>query len=135
MNEMQELLEKIGAVTEDINVDRVFGEPRQVGETVLIPVAQLSYGVGMGMGAGEGFPEEAPEGASEGAEEAAVGFGGGGGAGAKARPIAYIEVGPEGTKVQSIMDEQKIALAGILLSVWAVGWLGLVLKTLFSPHD
>jgi hypothetical protein len=30
------------------------------------------------------------------------------------------------------MDQQKIALAGILLSVWAVGWAGVVLKTLFK---
>lgn len=132
MTEMQQMLEKIGAVTEEVNVDRVFGAPQQVGEVTLIPVAQLSYGIGMGMGAGEEIPEEAPE---EGAEEAAVGFGGGGGAGAQARPIAYIEVGPEGTKVRPIMDEQKIAMAGMLLSVWAVGWLGLVLKTLFSPRD
>jgi hypothetical protein len=32
------------------------------------------------------------------------------------------------------MDEQKIALAGIFLSAWAVGWLAVVLKTLFKPH-
>jgi hypothetical protein len=52
--------------------------------------------------------------------------------GAKARPLAYIEVGPEGTSVQPIMDEQKVAMAGILLSAWVIGWLGLVLKTLFK---
>ncbi|MHB1319751.1 MAG: hypothetical protein ACYCYF_14150, partial [Anaerolineae bacterium] len=58
--------------------------------------------------------------------------GAGGGAGAHVRPIAYIEVGPDGTHVKPIVDEQKVALAGILLGFWAVGWVGLVLKTLFA---
>jgi uncharacterized spore protein YtfJ len=61
-----------------------------------------------------------------------VAMGAGGGAGAHARPIAYIEVGPDGTRVKPIMDEQKVALAGILLGFWAIGWVGLVLKSLFG---
>jgi len=70
--------------------------------------------------------------AEAGAEDGGAAGGGGGGAGGRARPIAYIEVGPDGTKVEPIVDEQKIALAGILLGAWAVGWVGLVLKTLFK---
>ena len=58
--------------------------------------------------------------------------GGGGGAGAKARPLAYIEIGPEGTHIRPIQDEQKIDLAGILLVAWVCGWIGLVLKTIFK---
>jgi uncharacterized spore protein YtfJ len=65
-------------------------------------------------------------------EEAALG--GGGGAGGWARPVAYIEIGPEGAHIQPIINEQRVALAGILLAAWSVGWIGLVLKTLFAPR-
>ncbi len=60
-----------------------------------------------------------------------MGSGGGGGAGGRARPIAYIEVGPEGTRVEPIVDQQKITFAGMLLGAWTIAWVGLVLKTLF----
>ena len=80
----------------------------------------------------EDVPAETTE--DEVAEKQGQGMGGAGGIGAKARPIAYIEVGPEGTKVKNIVDEQKVALGGILLTAWAVGWIGLVLKTIFSPR-
>jgi len=149
MDEIKSVLEKLGAVTQEVNVDAVFGKPEQVGDRILIPVAELLYGIGVGAGtapgdkveitAGEGAP--APEDGvleeSEAAEEGAGGTasGVGGATGAKARPIAYIEIGPDGTRVQPIVDEQKVALAGILLSAWAVGWIGLVLKTIFSRRS
>ena len=146
MDEIKAMLEKIGSVVDEINVDAVFGKPETVGERVLIPVAEIVYGFGIGVGtatpgscceeeaccaaeAGEG---EACCEAEAGKEGGGAAVGGGGGAGGRARPIAYIEVGPDGTKVEPIVDEQKIALAGILLGAWAVGWVGLVLKTLFQ---
>ncbi len=137
MKELEAMFEKLESVTQEVNVDAVFGEPEQVGEYVLIPVAELAYGMGMGGGSApsEKGAEETAEQAIEGASCDETPSGAGGGAGARARPIAYIEVGPEGTRVKAIMDEQKIALAGILLSAWAVGWLGLVLKTLFTRRS
>jgi uncharacterized spore protein YtfJ len=133
MDEIKAVLEKISAISETVNVDAVFGKPETAGDRVLIPVAEIAYGFGVGAGV-------APQGAKSPDEEEAAGptsepaVGAGGGAGGRARPIAYIEIGPDGTKVESIMDEQKIALAGILLSAWAIGWVGLVLKILFSPR-
>jgi len=59
-------------------------------------------------------------------------MGGGGGGGGMARPIAFIEVTAEGATVRPIMDEQKIALAGIFLSAWIAGCFALVLKALFG---
>ena len=129
MDEVKAVLEKIGAVTEAVNVDAVFGKPETFGDRVLIPVAEIAYGFGAGAGVGSGRDADAAE---DKAGEAAVGAGGG--AGGRARPIAYIEVGPEGTKVEAVLDEQKIALAGILLGAWTVGWLGVVLKALFKRH-
>ncbi|MBN1259579.1 MAG: hypothetical protein JXB35_02760, partial [Anaerolineae bacterium] len=65
-------------------------------------------------------------------EEPTTSSGVGGGSGAHVRPLAYIEIGPEGTAIRSIEDEQKIALAGMLLGAWIFGWIGLILKTLFK---
>lgn len=140
MEALDSIFERIDAMREEVNVDAVFGEPREVGDHVLIPVAELHYGFGVGSGTAQGTesPEEGTE-ETETTETACCEHGGtaqgaGGGAGAKARPLAYIDVGPDGVSVKSIMDEQKIALAGILLSAWAVGWLAVVLKALFSPR-
>lgn len=169
MDELKALLEKIGSIGDDINVDAVFGKPETVGERVLIPVAEIAYGFGAGFGMGgpgesccADFDDEdeaacccaddAEEEAccADGAEEEAccahdedcececcaehaevMGVGGGGGGGGRARPIAYIEIGPEGTSVKPIMDEQKIALAGMLLGAWVIAWVGMALMTLF----
>ncbi len=142
MEEIKTLLNRILEAPDQVSVDRVFGTPREAQGRVLIPVAEISYGYGAGFGTAPGECDCAchEEAESEGAE--AVGEcecicdepsgGGGGGVGGHARPLAYIEVGPEGTSVKPIIDEQKIALAGILLSAWAVGWIGLVLSTLFK---
>lgn len=134
MEAIKELFERLDKVPEEVNINAVFGTPETIDGITLIPVAEISYGFGAGVGSGpshEGDEVSADTDATEG--EAAIGAGGG--AGAKARPIAYITVGPEGASVQPIVDEQKIALAGILLGFWAVGWVGLVLKTLFTRHS
>jgi uncharacterized spore protein YtfJ len=127
MEQMQTLIDKIIEAPTQVSVDKVFGAAQQVEGRTLIPVAEISYGYGAGFGTATDEEEPVAEG-----EQPKGSSGGGGGVGAKARPLAYIEVGPEGTSVQPIMDEQKVAMAGILLSAWVIGWLGLVLKTLFK---
>ncbi|MGC9356373.1 MAG: spore germination protein GerW family protein [Anaerolineae bacterium] len=135
MKEMQTMFEKIGRISDEADVNRVFGQPKEIEGHIVIPVAEIAYGFGMGFGMGTGMEEigdeaEIPEVEEE--EKTEMGIGGGGGGGARVRPLAYIEVGPEGTQIKPVMDEQKIALAGILLSIWTVGWVGMVLKTLFK---
>ena len=144
MEQMETLLEMMEKLPSEVNVDAAFGEPEKYDDHIVIPVAEITYGYGIGFGTAEDCCMESAETPEEddstetaegdASEKHGRGMGGGGGIGAKARPIAYIEVGPEGTKVKTIVDEQKIALAGILLSAWAVGWIGLVLKTIFSPR-
>ena len=158
MEAIDALFDRLKSVSEEVNVNAVFGTPETVEGKTLIPVAEIMYGFGGGAGTGpaggsscEGecgedcdCDEECDcdgecdedcdcECHEHAGDEAAMGAGGG--AGARARPIAYIEVGPEGTRVQSIVDEQKVALAGIALAFWAVGWIGLVLKTLFTRQS
>lgn len=108
-------LEKMFAALEDLkkvaNVSAVFGEPETVGDKTIIPVAQVSYGFGMGFGEGKS-PAKDEEGAT------GEGKGAGGGGGASVRPLAVLEITPEETKLTSIVDASRIALAGIALMAW-----------------
>ncbi|MDF1513049.1 MAG: spore germination protein GerW family protein [Anaerolineae bacterium] len=150
MEQMKSLLDQMEKLSSEVNVDAVFGSPEKYDDHVIIPVAEISYGYGIGFGSAddrccsedccskeeeaccEKHAEDATD--DEMTDQTGGAVGGGGGIGAKARPIAYIEIGPDGTKVKAIVDEQKVALMGIALSIWAVGWIGLVLKTIFSPR-
>jgi uncharacterized spore protein YtfJ len=129
--EVQRLLDALADLRDKADVNVVFGEPVAVEGRTVIPVASVAYGFGMGVGhdtvAEAGATEEVPE---EEAEEAGGGAGGGGGV--LARPLAVIEVTPEGTQVQPIVDEQKVALAGGLLAGWAVFWLARTLVKIFG---
>ena len=134
MEAVKALFERLDKVPEEVNVNAVFGTPETFDGITLIPVAEIMYGFCAGEGSGPSNEcDEASADADAAEGEAAIGAGGG--AGAKARPIAYIAVGPEGARVRPIVDEQKVALAGILLGFWAIGWVGLVLKTLFTRRS
>lgn len=126
--ELEKLFETIESLKEKASVKAVFGEPEAIGERTIIPIAQVGYGFGMGFGEGKA-PEE------EEGEEAPTGRGGGGGGGATAKPIAVLEVTPETTKVIPIFDSTKIALAGILLLVWAVFLFTRTLNKIFGESQ
>ncbi len=153
MEAVRALFERLDKVLEEVNVNSVLGTPETIDGITLIPVAEIMYGFCAAVGSGpsgqcnedtECEDTECPEDdeccgdkapADSDAVEVEAAIGAGVGSGAKARPIAYIAMGPEGARVQSIVDEQKVALAGILLGFWAIGWVGLVLKTLFTRRS
>jgi len=142
MEALKALFERLDKVSEEVNVNAVFGTPETIDGITLIPVAEIMYGFCAGVGSGPSSEYDEDDecccdeaSADADAAEGKAAIGAGGGAGAKARPIAYIAVGPEGVRVQPIVDEQKVALAGILLGFWAIGWVGLVLKTLFTRRS
>lgn len=125
MNTPESLAEYLDKLPEKINVNVVFGEPRTIGDRTVIPVAEVRYAFGLTQGTNVTTgccteDEDSPKRS--------------GGLGAKARPIAYIEINKDGTRVEPIIDDQKVALAGILLVGWAAGWLGVVLKALLRPR-
>lgn len=133
--EIQQLLDAFADLRERANVNTCFGEPVTVEERTVIPVASVGYGFGLGMCQGSeiGETEETEE--TEEADDAAEMAGSGGGGGMGARPLAAIEVTPEGTRVEPIIDEQKVALAGILLGGWTVFWLGRALIGIFGRRE
>jgi uncharacterized spore protein YtfJ len=82
-----EMLEKISeSLSSKATVKSVFGEPIQVGDKTVMPVAKVAYGFGGGFGTGHtknGNPK---------------GVGGGGGGGVRAFPAGALEITPEGTR-------------------------------------
>jgi uncharacterized spore protein YtfJ len=119
--EIQNLLDHFGDLREKANVNTCFGEPVTTKDRTVIPVAEVSYAFGMGIG-------HAPLAAKEETPEKAASRGGGG---VRARPLGLVEVTPEGTWVRPIIDEQKVALAGVLLIGWAVFCLARTLVKIF----
>jgi len=99
---VQATLNKFLDTAPDVNT--VYGQPIQNGETTIIPTAEVL--VVMGFGAGYG-------GGSEQGKAAGGGGGGGGGGRAFSRPVAVVIASPEGVRVEPVVDPTKIALAAI----------------------
>jgi uncharacterized spore protein YtfJ len=102
----------------------VFSQPLQAGEYTVITAAEVGIGLGYGYGGGGG---RGPAGDERNTEEATeqgygIGAGGAGGGGAWSRPVAAIEIGPHGVRVEPIVDPTKIALAFFttLISMFAL---------------
>jgi uncharacterized spore protein YtfJ len=91
----------------------VFGEPVKAGDYTLITASEVGAGGGFGFGFGGGvspvdISREAP---GEKKEDNSGGSGIGGGGGSAGRPVAAIIIGPEGVRVEPVVDVTKIALA------------------------
>ena len=136
----------VEGLRETAAVNAAFGEPQEVEGRILIPVAEVHRGFGMGFGEGttgegttgegtigEGTTGEGTTGEGEQEGEQPPGSeGGGAGGGAGARPIAVIEVTPAETVVKPIVDETKVALAGIALIGWIAFWVSATLRSIFG---
>ena len=104
------------------SVKNVFGEPVEVGDKKIIPVARIAYGFGGGYGQGgkNKMLTQSNNHSSENPFPAGEGAGGGGGMYARAKGI--FEISPQGTKFIPA-DANKQLLMGIAI--------GLLLKTFF----
>ncbi|GJM39974.1 MAG: hypothetical protein DHS20C20_02560 [Ardenticatenaceae bacterium] len=100
--------ELIGKLFDVTRPDAVYAQPVTVGDYTIINASEYMAGMGVGYGGGGG---NAPGEVEEGGENAA-GFGGGGGGGGStmARPVATIIVGPNGVRVEPVVDATKIAI-------------------------
>jgi uncharacterized spore protein YtfJ len=124
---MERLFEVLEGLRSSASVDAAFGQPQEAQGRILIPVSSVA--TGMGMGFGQEAPQ-GPAGASASGDEPGEGAGGGGGS--YSRPIAVIEVTPEGTIVRPIADETKLGLAGIVLGGLIVFWLLVTIRAIFG---
>ncbi len=91
--------EKILAATQP---SAVFSAPVVSGPYTIITASEVFAAGGFGSGQQEGS-----------------GGGSGGGGASHARPVATIVIGPEGVKVQPVVDATKIALAAV--AAWGTG--------------
>lgn len=118
---VQETLERF---LETANVDRVYGEPIQHGEYLIIPSAEILVGLGFGTGYGAGQGERDEAGSTPGG----LGGGGGGGGRVLSRPVAVIVASPEGVRVQEVVDPTKIALAALTAAGFMFGMMAKMLR-------
>lgn len=115
--EANALMERLFVVAQP---EMVFGEPVTQGEYTVITAREITVGLGFGYGGGGGVGPAGKEGESEAGaaqmaegtgEAAGYGGGGGGGGSGAARPVAVIEIGPAGVRVEPVIDPTKIAIA------------------------
>lgn len=90
----------------------VFSEPVEVGEHTVITASEVHIGMGYGYGSGFGGDLVEGEDVDSGlALDGGGGFGSGGGGASGGRPVAAILVGPDGVRVEPIVDVTKLGLA------------------------
>lgn len=108
---------------ESASVDKVYGQPVEVGETKIIPTSEnlvvLGFGAGAGYGRGDFEGEESPNG-GQGTGEGAGGGGGGGGR-TLSRPVAVVIASPEGVRVEPVADRTKVIMAAITAAGFVAG--------------
>lgn len=99
IGQIRDLLTQVQA---GARVSTAVGEPVQVGDRVVIPVAEIAYGGGGGGGGGK-----APQ------VEQAEGSGGGGGGGVRVRPLGCWVIGPDYEQWLPAIDMNRaIVMAG-----------------------
>lgn len=117
MTDYHKIAEDVVKKTTEIDAEAVFGETRQAGNTVIIPVAKMSYGWGGGGGQGK-MPGKDQE-----------GEGGGLGMAAKVKPVGFIEVTPEDVNYRPIIDFSNVAtILSIITGFAALRLIRLLIK-------
>jgi uncharacterized spore protein YtfJ len=90
----------------DVGAERVFRDPVHVGDRVIITAASIDLAGGLGFGGGT--------------DNQANGGGGGGiGGRSEGRPVAAIEIGPDGVVVRPIVDVTRLGMT-VLLGAFAM---------------
>ena len=108
---VNELVERIRG---SAKVEVVFGEPREIGEKTIVPVAAVAYGFGAGAGAGTGG-RPGDDGAT------GSGGGGGGGGGVRVQPIGVLEVTADETRLVPVLDWTRIITTGLtFFGLWMI---------------
>lgn len=116
--DIDRFFDEFGSARKQAAVDAVFGKPIEAEGKTVIPIGSAAYGFGLGMGVDQ--------------REAKSDFGGGGGGGYIVNPIAMAVIEPDGVRIEPVVNEGRIAIAGILTGAWTVFWIGRVLLRLAS---
>ncbi|MCL6472389.1 MAG: hypothetical protein K6T91_06205 [Firmicutes bacterium] len=112
MADYENVVKDVMARVSGTNVEMIFGESRQIGDKVVIPVGKICYRWGSGGGKGRGGPKPEAEGEGE-------GFG----LGMKVNvvPIGFITVTADKVKYEPIVDIGPVMkIGGLVLSLAAL---------------
>jgi uncharacterized spore protein YtfJ len=112
MKSPMEGLDLLGKLAQVASPEAVFSEPIKEGEYTVITANEISVGLGFGVGGGVDLAEAEETVDDETVEpvQGSVGSGGGGGGSTLVRPVAVIEIGPDGVRVEPIVDVTKICI-------------------------
>ena len=113
--ETPDVIRELAQIPERATAAACFGAPTTAGERTVIPVAEVTYGLGVGWGGGDSKHDDVQD------------SGGAGGGGSRVRGVAVIEVAPDGVRVHPLRDETSITLAGI---AFAAASTALIARTL-----
>ena len=116
-----ELVHRLSTIPEEMGASACFGAPVERDGHTLIPVARVSFGYGVGFGRGTGS-KTAPSGNGA-TGEGGEGEGGGGGGGGSSTPVAVIDLTSTDVRIEPIIDQTRISVAGITLAAWMGFWL------------
>jgi uncharacterized spore protein YtfJ len=119
--ELRVVSEPIERILEHLTAAPVFGPPTTAGEVTVIPVSAVSFGFGFGAGGGRGPAGPEPAGGGSGA-----------GGGGRAEPRGYIRVTGAEVKYEPIIDQTRVAVAGILMVAWNVFWIGVTVRAVLQ---
>lgn len=96
--------ERFAEVVKQADVNRVFGEITEAEGRILIPLTDIRYGLDSSLDSGDrGAIEVGPA--------------------TMTRPLGYIEIDSDGTRIAPVVDHQKVALVALLFAVWSVLWI------------
>lgn len=107
--DQQAAMDLMERVVEVAHTAAVFSPPIERGDYTVITASEVAIGLGFGYGGGGASSPQAEQGEAE--ASTGYGGGGGGGGGAGSRPVAVIEIGPHGVRVEPVVDPTKILLA------------------------
>ena len=108
--------ESVKTLVSKADVQAVYGTPFEIGDTLVIPAAEIISAVGFGFGSGDFETEPNLEKDTDSENQmpaSGTGGGGGGGGYSFSRPVAMIVVNQNGVHVQQVVDMTKITLAAI----------------------
>jgi uncharacterized spore protein YtfJ len=104
-----DIAQLLSQVQNGARVSTAVGDPVQVGDRVVIPVAEVAYGGGGGGGSGKANTEQAE------------GGGGGGGGGVRIRPLGCWVIGPDDELwIPSLDVNRMIMLGGAIFALLLV---------------
>lgn len=98
-----------------VGVREVFSEPQAAGDRVIVTASVIERVGGFGFGGGFGVESDATD------ESRGGGGGGGGGGSVIGRPVAVIDIGPEGVAVKPVVDATRIGITVATSLVAAIG--------------